>query len=63
MDYDYLETFIIAGGEIKINEDSNNDGLYVEGGLVGLTNTPISGQGSIANKRDIVPSKMQSHPV
>jgi hypothetical protein len=63
VDYDYIESFIIAGGEIKINEDTNNDGLYVEGGLVGLTTTPISGNGSIANKRDIVPSKMQSYPV
>ena len=35
----------------------------MEGGLVGLTTTPISGNGSIANKRDIVPSKMQSYPV
>jgi hypothetical protein len=67
--YDIIETFLIAGGKIDIPSQTsydprNDDGLYVEGGLVSFT--PPSGsenRSSVYNQREILFSNMGIYPV
>jgi hypothetical protein len=67
--YDIVEAFLIAGGKIDIPSQTsydprNDDGLYVEGGLVSFT--PPSGsenRSSVYNQREILFSNMGIYPV
>jgi hypothetical protein len=67
--YDIVEAFLIAGGKIDIPKEDdfdppNDDGLYVEGGLVSFT--PPSGlenRSSVYNQREIHFSNMGVYPV
>jgi hypothetical protein len=67
--YDIVEAFLIAGGKIDIPKEDdfdppNDDGLYVEGGLVSFT--PPSGlenRSSVYNQREIYFSNMGVYPV
>jgi hypothetical protein len=51
IDYDVLEAFVIANGEINIPTDSAGNGLIVEGGLTAFNK--VSGNASIFNQRNI----------
>jgi hypothetical protein len=50
--YDTIQAFLIAKEKIIIDEDSIGNGLYIEGGLIGLANAALS-DGSIENNRDV----------
>ena len=55
--YDNINAFLIAGGEIIINSDSNNDGLIIEGGLAAF------GPTGIVNERQIEATNRNTYPV
>jgi hypothetical protein len=70
-EYDIVEAFLIAGGKIDIPSetvdpegDKNDDGLYVEGGLVSFT-PPLRSENrsSVYNQREIHFSNMGVYPV
>lgn len=61
VNYDVIEAFLIAGGEIIIESDSRNDGLMVEGGLAAFT--PASAKSAVNNQRKISLSFRNTHPV
>jgi hypothetical protein len=66
--YDIVEAFLIAGGKIDIPKQTefdppNDDGLYIEGGLISFT--PPSGlesRSSVYNQREIQFSNMGVYP-
>ncbi|HCC67669.1 TPA: hypothetical protein DEP90_00410 [Patescibacteria group bacterium] len=60
--YDLLHSFLIANGEIVIEEDLNNDGLLVEGGLVAFTPN-LSSSSAIVNNREIGLVSRNIYPV
>jgi len=70
-EYDIVEAFLIAGGEIDIPSetvdpegDKNDDGLYIEGGLVSFTLPSGSeNRSSVYNQREIHFSNMGVYPV
>lgn len=62
--YDRLEAFVITGKRVIISKDTNgNDGLFVEGGLVALSESVGGGVAAIENSRDIPFSKRHVYPV
>jgi hypothetical protein len=67
--YDIVEAFLIAGGKIDIPKQAefdppNDDGLYIEGGLVSFTPPPESeNRSSVYNQREIHFSNMGVYPV
>ncbi len=64
-EYDIIEAFLIAGGQINIPTEGlnppNDDGLYIEGGLISFTDA-VSGT-SINNEREILFSNIGVYPV
>jgi hypothetical protein len=51
VDYDILEAFLIASGDIVIESDTNQDGLLVKGGLTAFNPSPVGS--AINNQRSI----------
>lgn len=60
--YNVINAFLIAGGQIIIEEDGNNNGLLIEGGLVAFTKGDDEG-GSIENNREISVLYKNLYPV
>lgn len=63
VDYDTIESFVIAGKNIDIAEDLEYDGLFIEGGLVGLEIPSDVNDPAIVNEKDIVYNKLNTFPV
>ena len=59
--YDIVHAFLIANGEIIIEEDPHNDGLLVEGGLVSFT--PNTEKGAIVNNREMDVLNKNIYPI
>jgi hypothetical protein len=64
--YNTIQAFLIAGGQIHIETEGNNndDGLYVEGGLISFaTEFQTAVRSSVYNQREINYSYMGMYPV
>jgi hypothetical protein len=63
VDYDEIQAFIIAAGQIQIEYDAELDGLVVEGGLTTFNSSNLDIATSINNLRTIDLDYRNKHPV